>query len=53
VIYNTVQQQATMTSYLDIFYRLAWASLLMLLLVFLLRKVKPGQARMAHRAFGI
>jgi hypothetical protein len=48
VIYGTVQQQAMMMSYLDIFYLLAWIALLMLLLVFLLRKVKPGQARMAH-----
>jgi DHA2 family multidrug resistance protein len=48
VIYGTVQQQATMMSYLDIFYLLAWAALLMILLVFLLRKVKPGQARAAH-----
>jgi MFS transporter, DHA2 family, multidrug resistance protein len=48
VIYNVVQQQATMMSYLDIFYLLAWGALLMLLLVFLLRKVQPGQARMAH-----
>jgi MFS transporter, DHA2 family, multidrug resistance protein len=48
VIYSTVQQQATMMSYLDIFYLLACGALLMLLLVFLLRKVQPGQARMAH-----
>jgi DHA2 family multidrug resistance protein len=48
VIYNTVQQQATMMAYLDIFYILAWAVLLMIALVFLLRKVKPGQARAAH-----
>jgi MFS transporter, DHA2 family, multidrug resistance protein len=48
VIYNTVQQQATMMSYLDIFYLLAWTALLLIALVFLLRKVKPGQARMAH-----
>jgi hypothetical protein len=37
-----------MMSYLDIFYLLAWAALLMISLVFLLRKVKPGQARVAH-----
>ena len=48
VIYGTVQQQAMMMSYLDIFYLLAWVALLMILLVFLLRKVKSGQARMAH-----
>jgi MFS transporter, DHA2 family, multidrug resistance protein len=48
VIYGTVQQQATMMSYLDIFYLLAWAALLMIVLVFLLRRVKPGQARVGH-----
>jgi DHA2 family multidrug resistance protein len=48
VIYSTVQQQATMMAYLDIFYLLAWLALLMLALVFLLKKVQPGQARMAH-----
>jgi DHA2 family multidrug resistance protein len=48
VIYTMVQQQAAIMSYLDIFYLLAWGALLMLLLVFLLRKVRPGQARMAH-----
>lgn len=48
VIYSTVQEQAMMMSYLDIFYLLAWGALLMLLLVFLLRKVEPGQARRAH-----
>ena len=48
VIYKTVQQQATMMSYLDIFYLLAWTALLLIALVFLLRKVQPGQARMAH-----
>ena len=37
-----------MMSYLDIFYLLAWTALLMIALVFLLRKVEPGQARMAH-----
>lgn len=42
---NTVQRQAAMMSYLDIFYLLAWAGLLMIALLFLLRKVKPGQAR--------
>jgi DHA2 family multidrug resistance protein len=48
MIYNAALQQAMMMSYLDIFYLMAWGSLLMVLLVFFLRKVRPGEVRAAH-----
>ncbi len=43
-VYQSVQQQAAMLTYIDLFFLLACASLLMLPLVFLLQKAKPGQA---------
>ncbi len=47
-LYAAVQQQAEMLSYIDIFHVLAWASLLLLPIVFLLPKTKPGQAPAGH-----
>ena len=40
-----VQRQATMLTYVEIFYVLAWAAGLMIPLVFLMNKTKPGRAR--------
>jgi DHA2 family multidrug resistance protein len=43
-----VQQQAAMMSYIDIFHVLAWVALLLLPIVFLLPKMKPGEAPAGH-----
>ncbi|HEX4131405.1 MAG TPA: DHA2 family efflux MFS transporter permease subunit [Pirellulales bacterium] len=45
-IYHAMQQQATLLSFIDIFYVLAWTAVCMLPLVLLLRATKPGQAAM-------
>ena len=47
-LYAAVQQQAEMLSYIDIFHVLAWASLLLVPIVFLLPKMKLGQAPAGH-----
>jgi MFS transporter, DHA2 family, multidrug resistance protein len=47
-VWATVQQQAAMLSYNDTFRFLAGTFLLMLPLVFLMRKAKKGKAVMAH-----
>jgi DHA2 family multidrug resistance protein len=43
-----VQQQAQMLAYIDIFWTLMWISLVMMSLVFLMKKAKPGQAAAGH-----
>ncbi len=48
VIMQMVQQQAAMLSYLDIFFLLALASVLLLPVIFLLPKAQPGQAAAMH-----
>ncbi|HEX3998939.1 MAG TPA: DHA2 family efflux MFS transporter permease subunit [Pirellulales bacterium] len=47
-LYQAVQLQATTMSYLDIFYLLAWASLVILPVAFLLAKAKPGEQHASH-----
>jgi DHA2 family multidrug resistance protein len=47
-IYETMQTQAAMLSYLDIFKTLAVASLCMVAIIFLMKNMKPGEA--AHGA---
>jgi DHA2 family multidrug resistance protein len=47
-LYQQVQQQVAMLTYVDIFFTLAWTSLGMVGLVFLLKKVKPGAAAAGH-----
>ena len=48
MIANTVDQQATMLAYLDNFRLLATAVVLMIPLVFLMKKVKPGGSIAVH-----
>ncbi len=49
VLYNTVQQQATMLSYIDVFKALGIAAFLMIGLVVFLKKIHPGeQVQAAH-----
>jgi DHA2 family multidrug resistance protein len=43
-----VQLQATMLSYIEIFYILAWITAAMLPLIFLIKTVKPGEAPAGH-----
>ncbi|HEY2759797.1 MAG TPA: hypothetical protein VGI75_03620, partial [Pirellulales bacterium] len=45
---SAMQQQVGMLSYLDIFYTLAWAALLITPIVFLLRKMPKGVAPAMH-----
>ncbi|HEX4149677.1 MAG TPA: DHA2 family efflux MFS transporter permease subunit [Pirellulales bacterium] len=44
MLYEMVQHQVTMLAYIDIFYLLAWVSLVVCPLTILLRKAAPGQA---------
>jgi DHA2 family multidrug resistance protein len=46
MLYEMVQRQVTMLAYIDIFYVLGWAALLMVPLTALLRKAPPGQTAM-------
>jgi DHA2 family multidrug resistance protein len=47
-LYYSVQQQALIMSYIDIYYLLAWICLALVPLVFLLGKTKPGQGAAGH-----
>ncbi len=47
-LYHSVQAQATMMAYIDIYYLLGWICLLLLPLVFLLGKARPGQISAGH-----
>jgi DHA2 family multidrug resistance protein len=47
-LYYSVQQQAVIMSYLDIYYLLAWICLALVPLVFLLGKTKPGRPATGH-----
>ena len=47
-IYRTVQQQAAVLAYIDIFWIMGTLSLLAIGLVFFAKKTKPGQAAMGH-----
>jgi MFS transporter, DHA2 family, multidrug resistance protein len=48
VIANMINQQATMLAYVDDFWLVGWAVLVMIPLVFLMKKVKPGGAMAVH-----
>jgi MFS transporter, DHA2 family, multidrug resistance protein len=48
LIQGTVGLQATMLSYMDCFYFLGWAILLMVPMVFLIKKSKPGGGMAVH-----
>jgi MFS transporter, DHA2 family, multidrug resistance protein len=48
VIANMVNQQATMLAYVDDFWLVGWAVLVMIPLVFLMKRVKPGTPMSAH-----
>ena len=48
VLYNQVQQQVAMLAYVDIFFVLAVSVACMIPLVFLLKSVKPGEAKAGH-----
>jgi DHA2 family multidrug resistance protein len=43
LIYNSVQNQASIMSYLDVFQVLAYGAWAMIPLVFLMKSVKPGE----------
>ena len=47
MIYRLVQQQASTLAYIDCFYVLAIAFLLLIPFVFLMKKIKPGQSRLS------
>jgi DHA2 family multidrug resistance protein len=47
-LYATVQRQTEMMAYVDIFHVLAWAALLLVPLVFLLGRTKPGETAAGH-----
>lgn len=46
-LYGSMQQQASILAYIDVFWLMSIGALLMLPLVFLLRKAKRGQAPVA------
>jgi DHA2 family multidrug resistance protein len=48
VIANMINQQATMLAYVDDFWLVGWAVLVMIPLVFLMKKVKPGVPMAVH-----
>jgi DHA2 family multidrug resistance protein len=48
MIQGVVARQATMLSYMDCFYFLGWAILLMVPMVFLIKKSKPGGGMAVH-----
>ncbi len=48
LIQGTVERQATMLSYVDCFYFLGWAILLMVPMVFLIKKSKAGGGMAVH-----
>jgi DHA2 family multidrug resistance protein len=48
VIGNMINQQATMLAYIDDFWIVGWAVLVMIPLVFLMKRVKPGAPMAAH-----
>jgi DHA2 family multidrug resistance protein len=48
VIYQMVQQQAQMLAFIDVFWLLSWASLLLVPIVFLLKKAPKGQRAAMH-----
>jgi DHA2 family multidrug resistance protein len=48
MIQGLVARQATMLSYMDCFYFLGWAILLMVPMVFLIKKSKPGGGMAVH-----
>jgi MFS transporter, DHA2 family, multidrug resistance protein len=48
LIQGTIQRQATMLSYMDCFYFLGWAILLMVPMVFLIKKSRPGGGMAVH-----
>lgn len=45
---HEVHRQAAMLSYVEIFYLLAWASAILIPLVFLMKAAKPGEVGVAH-----
>jgi MFS transporter, DHA2 family, multidrug resistance protein len=47
-IYQGVQQQASMMSFIDIYYILAWICVVLVPIVFLLGKTKLGEAHAGH-----
>jgi hypothetical protein len=47
-LFGTVQRQAEMLAYLDIFRWMAVAALATIPLVFLLRRIDPGKAQAGH-----
>jgi MFS transporter, DHA2 family, multidrug resistance protein len=48
VIANMINQQATMLAYVDDFWLVGWAVLVMIPLVFLMKRVKPGGPMAVH-----
>jgi DHA2 family multidrug resistance protein len=48
VMGNMINQQATMLAYVDDFWMVGWAVLVMIPLVFLMKKVKPGGPMAVH-----
>jgi MFS transporter, DHA2 family, multidrug resistance protein len=48
MIQGVVARQATMLSYMDCFYFLGWAILLMVPMVFLIKKSRPGGGMAVH-----
>jgi MFS transporter, DHA2 family, multidrug resistance protein len=48
MVQGLIQRQATMLSYMDCFYFLGWAILLMVPMVFLIKKSKPGGGMAVH-----
>jgi DHA2 family multidrug resistance protein len=48
VIANMINQQATMLAYIDDFWLVGWSVLVMIPLVFLMKRVKPGGPMAAH-----
>jgi DHA2 family multidrug resistance protein len=48
VMANMINQQATMLAYVDDFWMVGWAVLVMIPLVFLMKKVKPGGPMAVH-----
>jgi DHA2 family multidrug resistance protein len=48
VMANMINQQATMLAYVDDFWLVGWAVLVMIPLVFLMKRVKPGGPMAVH-----
>jgi len=48
MMFNIINQQATALAYVDDFWMVAWAVLVMIPLVFMMKKVKPGAPMAVH-----